>query len=379
MTDILDASVAAHRSKEEPVSVVRWRSMQRRLGLSLALALASPVAAAAAPADVYHAWKAAHPDPAAEIADLKAKTAALVAAAKASQVLGPAIDRPSVVHAVPGAITSIIDCAGICPEMVVVPAGEFTMGTAQGDAGHKPDEGPPRRVTIDQPVAVGRFAVTVAAYETFTADTGRAVVSGCNTADSNGKRGRNPRANWRDPGFKQGPDEPVVCVSWDDAKAYAAWLSAKTGHGYRLLSEAEWEYAARAGTRSRFQWGDDEADACAHANVADATLKARFPDWSAFSCSDGFHFTAPVGRFPPNAFGLHDMAGNVWSWTEDCYADYAEAPLDGSASLAGQCAKRVLRGGSWGNDQVRLRAADRDAHAPDARGSGGGIRVARSL
>ncbi|WP_246642936.1 formylglycine-generating enzyme family protein [Rhizobium laguerreae] len=342
----------------------------------MALAFA-PMAATDAPADV--AWKTVDLDPVAETTDLKAKTTALIATAKVSQALDPAVARPSNAYVIPGKITRIIDCADVCPEMIVVPAGEFVMGTDKSDTGHKPDEAPLRRVTIGQPFAVARFDVTVAEYEAFTAETGRAVDNGCNTTDSDGKRARNPQANWRNPGFDQGPDEPVVCVSWHDAKAYAAWLSAKTGHGYRLLSEAEWEYAARARTRSQFQWGHSEADACAYANVADATLKASFPDWSAFSCSDGFHYTAPVGRFPANALGLYDMAGNVWSWTEDCYADYAVVPSDGSANLSGQCARRVLRGGSWGNDPRGVRVAERDAHTPDARGSGGGFRVARTL
>lgn len=224
--------------------------MTKRVSLGLALILLS-VPQTATPADAYAAWNAAHPEPAAEIADLITKSVALAGATDIAQGPRPVNDHPSIVHVVPGAIATTIDCAGVCPEMVVVPAGEFTMGTAPGSA--QPNEAPLRRVTIEPPFAVNRFHVTVAEYETFTAETGRAVVRGCNTADSSGKRARAPHADRGNVGLDQGSDEPVVCVSWDDAKAYAAWLSAKTGHNYRLLSEAEWEYAARAGTRSRYQ------------------------------------------------------------------------------------------------------------------------------
>ncbi len=197
------------------------------------------------------------------------------------------------------------------------------MGTAQGGVDHKPNEARLRRVTIERPFAVARFHVTVAEYETFMAETGRAVVSGCNTADSSGKRTRVPHANWRNVGFDQGAGEPVVCVSWDDAKE---------GFSYRLLSEAEWEYAARAGTQTRYQWGDSEVDA-----ALTATLPMR-PSRRVFrlDCVQLF------GRVPLyiscRAFfseRLRALRNGGQCLVLDCYADYAFVPSDGSANLSG--------------------------------------------
>ena len=156
----------------------------------------------------------------------------------------------------------------------------------------------------------------------------------------------------------------MVCVTWNDSKAFVQWLSRKTGQEYRLPSEAEWEYADRARTTSRYWWGDDNShtEQCLYANGADRTAKRRFSNWSwAAACADGYVFTAPVGRFTSNSFGLYDMNGNVWQWLEDTWHDnYKDAPSNGIAWITkAESYVRVVRGGSWCGDQSRLRSAER--------------------
>ena len=178
-------------------------------------------------------------------------------------------------------------------------------------------------------------------------------------------------ANWKSPGFTQDDDEPVVCVSWNDAQAYIAWLNQKhPGQGYRLPSEAEWEYAARGGTQTRYPWGEDESkqQICRQAN---GVYK---------NCSDGIVNTGWGKSFPPNAFGLHNMHGNVWEWVQDYFHDnYSGAPTDGSAWESGGDQKsRVPRGGSWINSPALLRSAIRYGSTPEYRGSGNGFRLAKT-
>jgi formylglycine-generating enzyme required for sulfatase activity len=187
--------------------------------------------------------------------------------------------------------------------------------------------------------------------------------------------------DWRDPGFSQTGNHPVVCVNWNDAKAYVRWLSQKTGKDYRLPTEAEWEYAARAGNTTPRYWGSDNAVACRNANVADATAAAAegLDPARNFSCTDGYVYTAPVAQFQANAFGLNDMLGNVWEWTEDCYnTSYDGAPSNGSAWLTGDCSRRMLRGGSWSNLPRNVRSAGRDGGNSTGRAYFNGFRVARS-
>jgi formylglycine-generating enzyme required for sulfatase activity len=275
------------------------------------------------------------------------------------------------------------DCAD-CPELVVVPAGSFQMGSPDGEEGRHSDgrEGPLHQVTIAEPFAVGVYEVTRGQFAAFVEATGHDAGDSCYTWDREWKlvEGR----NWRAPGFAQTDEHPVVCVSWNDAKAYVTWLARKTRADYRLLSEAEWEYAARAGTPYRRFWGDDPDDreACAFANSADLTSKDEL-SWSpVMNCRDGYVYTAPVGTFDANAFGLHDPLGNAWEWVEDCWnASYAEArrPNDGTAWTTGDCSRRVLRGGSWFDGPGYLRSANRFRVEPDYRGSVVGFRVARTL
>jgi formylglycine-generating enzyme required for sulfatase activity len=246
-----------------------------------------------------------------------------------------------------------------CPEMVVVPAGSFTMGSLDEEKDRTKDEGPPHGVTISRPFAVGKVHVTVDQFAAFVKDTGYQA----STTYHKWARTRTSDGSWRDPGFAQEGSHPVVCVSWDDADAYAQWLAKKTGKPYRLLSEAEWEYAARGrtspGSYPRFWFGNDERDLCRNGNGADQKVRdsievAKY--WTIAPCNDGYAYTSPAGHYEPNAFGLCDMAGNATQWTADCYHDsYNGAPTEGAALTSGDCDTRVLRGGSWSSDPPFLR------------------------
>ena len=228
------------------------------------------------------------------------------------------------------------DCAE-CPEMVVVPAGSFLMGSPDTEEGRLDQEGPVHRVTIGSPFAVGVYEVTVAEFGLFVDATGHSTGNACYVWTGNIDVEKNG-LGWRNPGFGQGGSHPAVCVSWEDAQAYVAYLSRIAGERYRLPSEAEWEYAARAGTRAAHWWGEGESDLCTHANGADASTDF---DW-AIGCNDGHSYTAPVGSFHANAWGLHDVLGNAWEWTEDCWnGNYRSAPGDGSAWKYGDCNVRV--------------------------------------
>ena len=269
------------------------------------------------------------------------------------------------------------DCAE-CPEMVVIPAGSFTMGSPASEEGREDDEGPRHRVTIPRAFALGKYEVTRAEFAAFVRDTGHKA-RGCWVFD--GKEWKDDDSkDWRDPNFSQSERDPVVCVNWDDAKKYLRWLSRKTGQDYRLPSESEWEYAARAGTTMERYWGESPDRACDNANVADRTAKQRYSKWDVHDCRDGYVNTAPAGSFRANRFGLHDMLGNVWEWVEDCWNDsYSGAPSGGRAWTTGECSRRVLRGGSWFDGPRDLRAAYRNGDTTGVRLDGSGFRVARTL
>ena len=217
--------------------------------------------------------------------------------------------------------------------MVVVPAGSFTMGSPLREEGRDTGEGPQRKVTIPRPFAAGRYEVKFAEWDECVA------AGGCkHRPDGGGGRGI----------------LPVVDVSWEDVTTeYLPWLSRTTGKTYRLLTEAEWEYAARAGSTTRYSFGDDEKALCTYANVADMSAQEQYKDLTLAtlaSCRDGHIHTSLVGSFRPNAFGLYDMHGNVWEWVQDCWnANYSGAPSDGSAWITGDRCLHVLRGGSWIN------------------------------
>ena len=237
------------------------------------------------------------------------------------------------------------DCSD-CPEMVVVPAGEFMMGSPEAEKGRDLDEGPQRRVRIGQPFAVGKFEVTFEQWDACVAG------GGCSHEPGDQTWGRG--------------SQPVIDVSWNDAQRYLQWLSKKTGHRYRLLSEAEWEYAARAGTTTRYPWGDESGR-------NNANFGGSGSRWSGQQ-------TAPVGRFGANRFGLHDMIGNVWEWVEDCWqGSYQGALADGSASTSASCSPPVVRGGSWNYVRDAARSASRSWVVPGFRVNYVGFRLARTL
>lgn len=301
-----------------------------------------------------------------------------------AQVLPPAT-RPAAPLEGPGSIHMLHLGDDVYIELIELPMGEFLMGSPTGTGGD--DERPRRRVRIEHIVRMGRYEVTVAQFRQFVAETGYQT-----EAEKNGTaRTYHPvrgweetrGIHWRNPGFPQTDDHPVVCVSWNDAQAFCLWVTRHTDTAVTLPSEAEWEYAASAAQARIYPWGNHWPPTARDANLADLSARRHFGDPFGIvddSFDDGYPFTAPVGRFEPNPFGLYDLAGNVWEWCEDAYFNsYAGAPLDGRA-VGAEARSRVLRGGSW-NYSIRrlLRTAYRDFDAPTYRDPYTGFRiVARS-
>ncbi len=249
----------------------------------------------------------------------------------------------------------IKDCSD-CPEMLPIAPGAFKMGAGSKVfyRGLDYDSQPVRAVNIETPFAISRFEVTFAQWDACVAD------GGCG--------GYSPP----DEGWGRG-DLPVIYVSWRDAAAYTAWLSQKTGETYRLPTEAEWDYAARGGVPHAFAWGRWASHD--YANYGEKTCCT-----GSVSGADTWIHTAPVGSFSANSFGVHDMAGNVYEWVEDCYRfSYDGAPADGSADLAGDCAHRRIRGGAWYSDPGRVRPSYRAYQTPDQRDYVIGFRVVREI
>ncbi len=278
------------------------------------------------------------------------------------------------------------DCDS-CPEMVVVPAGTFVMGTPTAGPASGADAAEREVVVVEirHPFAIGRHEVTRGEYARFIADSGHEPQAGCRVWDpALGRFSEDGRRGWQDLATPAAPtdDLPVSCVSHGDAQAFAQWLSSKTGSRYRLPSEAEWEYAARAGSRALRPWGDDAAGGCDHANTYDLVAAARYRlGWPQAACSDGYADLAPVGQFAANAFGVQDMIGNVREWVQDCVTDsYVGRPRDARAwEWVGGCGERVQRGGSWLTPPEESRSAYR-ASAPAAEhASDTGFRVAVDL
>ncbi len=266
--------------------------------------------------------------------------------------------------------TTFRDCDR-CPEMVVIAAGSFMMGSPEGEPDRLLDEGPQHRVTFSRSFAVGKYPVTRAQFARFVRESGYRAGPGCLILKG-GVWIDDRKADWRNPGFVQTGRDPAVCMNLSDAVAYAGWLSQKTGHAYRLLAEAEWEYAARARTPGAYPWGAEASHD--HANFgADRCCSP------AAGGRDRWLHTSPAGSFPPNAFGLYDMHGNAWEWTQDCWhGNYEGAPSNGSAWLSGSCVDRVLRGGSWNCSPATLRSAEREVHDASGRYAVVGFRVART-
>jgi formylglycine-generating enzyme required for sulfatase activity len=266
-------------------------------------------------------------------------------------------------------------------KLVLVPAGKFLMGSPKNEEDRLDDE-QQHEVEITQPFYLGKHEVTVGQFKAFVKDT-----SYRTEAETDGKGGRafdgkefvnKPEFTWKRIHFAQADDHPVVVVSWNDAVAFCAWLSKKEGKTYRLPTEAEWEYACRAGTTSRFNTGDKEDDLKAAGNIADAALKMRWADavW-AVKWDDGFPFTAPVGTYQANAFGLHDMHGNVWEWCSDWYGEdyYGKSPRQDPHG-PGTGKERIARGGAWSTQPKFCRSAFRDWHEPGYSSDCVGFRVA---
>jgi formylglycine-generating enzyme required for sulfatase activity len=274
-----------------------------------------------------------------------------------------------------------------CPEMVVVPAGVFVMGTpsAMRRPGIAAAESDAVAMEIPRAFALGRQEVTRREYAVFIAKSGYESRSGCRTWDpALGRFSKNPRTSWRDPATPAVPagEHPVTCVSFIDAQAYVQWLSRETGARYRLPSEAEWEYAARADSASLRPWGDDADAGCEQANTYDVTADAALRlGWANAGCRDGYADVAPAGQFAANAFGLHDLIGNVREWVQDCAtASYAGRPRDARAwEWLGGCGQRVQRGGSWLSPPDEARSAARFAADAEDRGDDAGFRVAMEI
>lgn len=237
---------------------------------------------------------------------------------------------------------------------------------------------PQRRVKVQRFFA-GKFEVTRGQYRVFAEATGRAS-DGCFVWNGNDFE-KDATKHWHNTGYAQDDTHPAACVSWGDALAYTEWLSKITGKRYRLPSEAEWEYVARAGTATSRYWGDDDGLACTYANGADRAARAQAPHaggWGGVDCDDRFAHTAPAGSYRANAFGVHDMLGNVGEWTQDCWnANYHGAPTDARAWLSGDCTMRVVRGGAWDDAPTGLRAAYRVGSPTIIRLYSRGFRVAR--
>jgi formylglycine-generating enzyme required for sulfatase activity len=270
------------------------------------------------------------------------------------------------------------DCS-TCPEMVILPAGSFAMGSPDSESGRGEDEGPVHQVIIAK-FALGKNEITKGQFAEFVKITHYNTGDKCWTLDEG--KFEEHLGNSRKPGYQQSNKHPVTCINRNDAVAFTKWLSRKTHKQYRLPTEAEWEFAARGNTISARYWGDDPETACIYANVADKSAQATVhgaSSWAVHNCTDNYAYSSPVGSFKANGFGLYDMLGNVWEWTEDSYhKNYEGAPLDGSAWVKDKT-KTVLRGGSWNNDPPNIRAAVRSMNKSELRFSTFGFRVARKF
>lgn len=298
---------------------------------------------------------------------------------------------------------------GLGMRFVLIPAGEFMMGSEESveelerafpqyerrrflELG---DEAPRHRVRITKPFYMGRHEVTVGQFRRFLEASGYRPESEADGTGGYGYNpaydpatslrrdafeGRNPKYSWRNPGFAQTDDHPVVNVTWNDAMAMCKWLTATEGRTYRLPTEAEWEYAARAGTTTRYHTGDAPETLLKAANVFDADARPNWEKWTAFALAgrDGYAFTSPVGSFAPNAFGLHDVHGNVWEWTADWHDDhyYARSPVDDPKG-PDSGSVRVRRGGSWHTWAFYARSSYRNWNAPETRYTLVGMRLVR--
>ncbi len=252
------------------------------------------------------------------------------------------------------------DCKD-CPEMVVLPTGNFIMGTPDDELGRQPDEGPMHQVTFTKPFAISRFQVLAGEWQTYIRETGYKM------PDGDTRPGRECQAG--QPRYPLSPRQPAVCMDFAEANAYIAWLSKKTGQHYRMVSESVREYAARAGSTGPFPFPFDEGKQYSIAKHANT-----------YGPEDGFSYTSPAGSFAPNAFGVYDMHGNVYEWVADCaHDDYVGAPTDGSPWLEKECRFQQIRGNDWTEAPIFSRSGNRNDLYPNERGDWIGFRVMRDL
>lgn len=289
------------------------------------------------------------------------------------------------------------DCAE-CQTMVVIPAGSFTMGSSPEERVREgvPDtfgshEGPQVKITFAKPFAFATTETTRGQWARFVKATNRTIPTQCftyNPADDTWAGIPGKVANWQDTGFEQTDDHPAACISWQDATDYAAWLTKATGHKYRLASEAEWEYAARAGTTTARPWGNSVAPICNKARImTSGTFEAinKGESWlGELICSENESYTKPVASYDANPWGIYDTLGNLWEWVADCAApDHSKLPLDGTAQTAGnggECDHRLTKGGAFHSRVWLARPATRgEGQAGDHRPVASGIRVVREL
>ncbi|MBI1180615.1 MAG: SUMF1/EgtB/PvdO family nonheme iron enzyme [Alphaproteobacteria bacterium] len=304
----------------------------------------------------------------------------------ASAAASPAAAKPAAAQDQAPDELATRDCKN-CPVMVTIPAGAFTMGLRTQEADlddisltQQQTELPLHGVTIKEVFALGRTEVTRGEFAMFVNETGYQAL-GC-VVSRGGTWVLDRSKSWRDPGFEQDDDHPVVCVDYEDAKAYVDWLSRRTGKRYRLPTETEWEYAARAGSNDTHPWGDKPALACTYGNMAGRSYAAKFDpqDGLVFPCDSGFAFTAPVGRFQPNEFGLYDMYGNARELVADCWnPTYWGQGLGAEARMTGSCGLQVLRGGGWDDAPANVRPARRFHDERTERRADQGFRVAKDL
>jgi len=280
--------------------------------------------------------------------------------------------------------------APILPPMVTIPAGVFTMGSTEppiGDGRHNPGEGPPHAVTVPS-FRMAKYETTVAQFRQFVAATGHRTQDQCWQYDK-GDGVRLADVKWDAPAHAPTDFHPVMCVTWEDANAYAAWLSQQTGRQFRLPSEAEWEYAARAGSTAKYPSGDAPERLCEVANMKDRRFRDAAKrdyglDMLVTDCDDGAEYTSVVGMYPANAFGLHDVMGNVAEWVADCqHPDYKGAPANGAAWTRGCDTDGdyfITRGGSYSSSRQLLRSAARGhGGRTNASSLGEGFRIAEDI
>jgi len=272
-------------------------------------------------------------------------------------------------------IQSDVHVNSIGMKLVYIPSGEFMMGSNDGD-----DEKPVHKIKISQGFHMGLYEVTRQQFGQFVEKAGYktdAEREGWSWAWRGSRVAKVDGLSWQNPGYKQTDDHPVLCVSWNDAKAFCDWLSQNEGRTYRLPTEAEWEYACRAGTKTAYQWGNNPDNGSGWCNATDLTAKPSFSEWkTVFNWRDGYIYTSPVGQFRQNSFGLFDMHGNVYEWCSDWYdAKYYTNSLSIDPKGPSMGTHRVNRGGSWASYPGSLRSAVRSTGAPNVRSIYIGFRV----